>query len=108
MNKIQKAIVIAGGVVVLGSILFPPYAAMKLHIEENVHGFIGYHPIWDPPTREYAYQVLHGERFDPTSGVDLSSYTVIFNKVRFVFNLVIVLLISSVLLALFRKRRKNV
>jgi len=108
MNKIQKVIILLGVIAFLALVLFPPYAAMKLPREENVHGFIGYHPIWKPPTAEYAYEVLIGEEYDSVDGMDLSSFLVIFNKVLFIFNFIVLFLISFVLLIVFRKRGQKI
>jgi hypothetical protein len=97
MVRIRRAIVLLSAIVFIVMVLFPPYAAMKLPKEENVHAFIGYHPIWNPPNAEYAYKVLSGEPHDPADGADLSNYIVMFNKVRFIFNFMLLLLISLML-----------
>jgi len=107
MIKIRRVIFLLTVIVFLVLVLFPPYAAMKLPIEENVHGFIGYHPIWKPPTAQYAHEVLTGENYDPVSGIDLSSYKIIFNKVRFIFNFSILFLIYFVLQIVFRKKEQK-
>ena len=107
MNNIQRIIILAAVVLILVSVLFPPYAAGKLPVGENIHAGIGYHPIWKRPTVEYAYMVLHGEKYDPAAGVDLSSYFVMFNKVGFIFQLIAILLISSIMLIIFRKRKRT-
>jgi len=80
MNTIQRVIILAAIVLIVLSVLFPPYAAGKLPVGENIHSGIGYHPIWKPPTVEYA-----------------------FNKVGFIFQLIVILLISSVMLFIVRK-----
>jgi hypothetical protein len=106
MNTIQKVILLAALVLIILTVLFPPYAAGIRPVEENIHSGIGYHPIWKPPTVEYAYSVLHKTKYDPAAGVDLSSYFVMFNKVGFIFQLVVILLVSSLLLFIFRRRKK--
>lgn len=107
MNKIQRFIILTAIVLILVSVLFPPYAAGKLPIGENIHAGIGYHPIWKRPSVEYAYMVLHGEKYDPAAGIDLSSYFVMFNKVGFILQLIAILLISSIMLIVFRKRKRS-
>jgi len=107
MNKIQRVIILASIVLILVSAIFLPYAAGKLPVGEDIHGSIGYHPIWKRPTVEFAYMVLHGEKYDPATGVDLSGYFVMFNKIGFIFQLMVILLVSSILLIIFRKRRKT-
>jgi len=107
MNNIQRIIILAAVVLILVSVLFPPYAAGKLPVGENIHAGIGYHPIWKRPTVEYAYMVLHGEMYDPSAGVDLSGYFVMFNKVGFIFQLIAILLISSIMLIIFKKRKRT-
>jgi len=107
MNTIQRVIILAAIVLIVLSVLFPPYAAGKLPVGENIHSGIGYHPIWKPPSVEYAYGVLHKEKYDPAAGVDLTGYFVMFNKVGFIFQLIVILLISSIMLFIFRKRRRT-
>jgi hypothetical protein len=106
MNTIQRVIILAAIILIVLSALFPPYAAGRLPVGESIHSGIGYHPIWKPPTVEYAYGVLHKEKYDPAAGVDLTGYFVMFNKVGFIFQLVVILLISSIMLFIFRKRRR--
>ena len=107
MNTIQKVIILVAIVLIILSVLFPPYAAGIRPVGENIHSGIGYHPIWKPPTVEYAYGILHKAKYDPAAGIDLSGYFVMFNKVGFIFQLVAILLVFSLLLFIFRRRRKT-
>lgn len=108
MNKIRKIILSLAMIVVVIMILFPPYAAMKLPIGNNIHGSLGYHPIWNPPDAKYAYEVLTGEQYDPVNENELSNYKVIFNKVGFLFSLAILIIVTTVLLRIFRSKRQKV
>jgi hypothetical protein len=108
MNNIQKIIVSVAIVIVVVMILFPPYAAMKLPVGNNVHGSLGFHPIWNPPDAVNAYESLTGEKYDSANEGELSSYVIIFNKVRFIFDLIILVIVTSVLLVIFRSRRQKV
>jgi hypothetical protein len=107
MNKKQKVVISLGIFVLIVMVLFPPYAGGKKPLGEAVHGSLGFHPIWNPPDAEYAYEALIGEEYDPAEGTDLSEYVVIFNKVGFIFNVIVLLLVSSVLLMVFRKKKQK-
>ena len=107
MNAIQRVIILAAIVLIVLTVLFPPYAAGIRPVGRNIHSGIGHHPIWKPPTVEYAYGVLHKKKYDPAAGIDLSGYFVMFNKVGFIFQLVVIILVSSLMLFIFRRRRKT-
>ena len=108
MNKVQKIVISSAIIVVLIMILFPPYAAMKLPIGNNIHGSLGYHPIWDPPDAVYAYETLTGEKYDSANEEELSNYKVIFNKVGFIFSLIVLAIITTTLLIIFRNKKQQV
>jgi hypothetical protein len=107
MNRIQKIVLSLAMIVVVIMILFPPYAAMKLPIGNNIHGSLGYHPIWNPPNAEYAYEALTGEKYDPVNENELSNYIVIFNKVGFIFNMVILIIVTTALFRILRSKRQT-
>jgi hypothetical protein len=106
MNTIQRIVILTAVVLILLSILFPPFAAGKLPVGKNIHRGIGYHPIWNRPTIEYAYEVLHGQKYDAAAGEDLSSYFVMLNKVDFIIRIIFILLIASIMLIVFRKKKR--
>ena len=97
---------IVGSLVLLAMILFPPYFAMKEPLSEGKHTGIGYHPIWAPPQADYAYKILNNVEYDQSTGIGLSDYSVRFNKVLFVFEIVILILSSGALIFLFSIIRK--
>ena len=103
MIGIQRVFILLGVIALVILVVFPPYAAIRLPREDNVHGFIGYHPIWSPPTAEQAHAVLAGEKYDPSSDIDLSRYVVMFNKVRFIFNLLVLFIVFSALQIVLRR-----
>lgn len=106
MNNIQRLIILTAVVLILLSILFPPFAVGKLPVGENIHRGIGYHPIWNQPTVEYAYEVLHGQKYSPVTDEDLSDYFVMFNKVGFILQIIFILIIDFIMLIVFRKKRR--
>lgn len=108
MNKKQKVVISSAILLLIVMVLFPPYAGGKKPLGEDIHGSLGFHPIWNPPDTEYAYEALTGEEYDPAEGADLSEYVVIFNKVGFIFNIIVLSLVSSVLMMIFRKKRKKI
>jgi hypothetical protein len=63
-KAIHKIIVSLFFLVLVIKILFPPLAVMKMDGDSIAkHAFVGYHPIWDPPTKKYAYEFLEEKRF---------------------------------------------
>jgi len=105
MNTKQRIVILAAGLLIILTVLFPPFAAGKLPVGENIHRGIGYHPIWNQPTVEYAYEVIHGQKYAAAAGEDLAGYFVMLNKVAFIIQIIFILLISSVILIVFRKKK---
>jgi len=106
MNTMQRIIILTAVVLIFLSAIFPPFAAGKLPVGENIHRSIGYHPVWKRPTVEYAYMILFGQKYDPAAGEDLSDYFVMFNKVGFIIQIIFILLIASIMLIVFRKKKR--
>lgn len=107
-----KIIISVFFVVLILMVLFPPYAVMKMDSDTiTKHAFVGYHPIWNPPTQIFAYEFLEEKPFvkndSPGFAVQLSSYLVIFNKVRFITNMIILIFVTSALLLIFRQRKQR-
>ena len=91
-------------------VMFPPYAVMKMEGGKIAkHGFAGYHPFWNAPTKQFAYEFLERKPFveDASPGVEdpLSPYVVRFNKVRFIFNAVFLIVVAGVLRLIFRNKK---
>ena len=53
-------ILATGVAVVLLMVLFPPYFGVYDQTGVNRHTGLGYHPIWNPPSRAEAYATIHG------------------------------------------------
>lgn len=112
MKRSTKAILFAFFTVLILMVVFPPYAIMIME-GDNIarHAFVGYHPIWDPPTKIFAYEFLEKKPFvkndSPGFAVQLPSCIVIFNKIRFITNISILIFVASVLLLIFRQRKQT-
>jgi len=78
-------------------VLFPPYYGRMLASEGEVHSNLGYYPVWDPPTSDECRARLREIFRDAPEAVllaqgnDLAAYRVGFNKIRFAFNVVVLL-----------------
>ena len=93
-------------------VLFPPYAVMKIEGNSTAkHDFVGYHPIWNPPTKIFAYEHLektsYVEDASTSTKIELSAYVVIFNKIRFIGNAILLIIGTSVLLLIFKRKQKR-
>ena len=113
MNRKQKVVVIIEAAVLAAMFVFPPYAGIDRESDGRIHAFLGYYPFWSPPSSEDVFQFLRqrfpGELDGVAQSIDesrLSSFDPIFNKVRFVFNATLSLLVTTLLLAVFRTGKK--
>ncbi|MEE9443769.1 MAG: hypothetical protein V3V99_13990 [candidate division Zixibacteria bacterium] len=116
----QKIILILALIVLIIMILFPPFYAGKKPFSEGIHdGNMGYYPIWNPPSLEDGYIYLYecGLVKDTISNLSMphkqaggqtvfQGYVVGFNKVKFTFGVIILLVITSILLLIYRKKEK--
>jgi hypothetical protein len=103
MHKQQKGILVVAALVLLVMILFPPYYGIDRESGGRLHAFIGYHPVWDPPSASDVYQRLTPAAPEGSSPGDLSSFEARLNVVRLAFNLA--LLGVAAVLAKFALRR---
>ncbi len=106
-----------GAAVLLLMVLFPPYFGVYDQAGINRHTGLGYYPIWNPPSQAEAYALIHGTSPDaaqPESGrgftrsveEHLALTRVVFNKVGFVIQCIllgIAVTLASVVVA--RRRR---
>jgi hypothetical protein len=115
MKPRAKHILAVAVVVLLLMVLFPPYFGVYDQPGANLHTSLGMHPIWDPPSLAEAYVAIHGESHDAALQLPaaersrvteerLALTRVGFNKVGFVFEVVVLALVSSVV-GLLRRRQ---
>jgi hypothetical protein len=119
MNRQKRTILSISGVVLGLMILFPPYWVMYEQPGDNLHTGVGHHPIWSPPTPAFAFETLHGYAYGDSIVGDseearlrvaesrLAASITGFNTVGFVFNTVILIILTGGALLLFGRRRKR-
>lgn len=114
MNRKQKVVIIIAVAVLVAMIVFPPYAGIDRGSEGRIHGSLGFYPFWNPPTSQDVFDFLRQEFPGELDGVQqnmddtrLSSFEPIFNKVMFIFNATLSLLVAAILLVVFRTRKKG-
>ena len=101
-----KHVLALAAAVFLLMVFFPPYFGVYDQAESNLHMPLGWHPIWSPPSQADAYRAIHGESLDSVlAGSAAERSRVIeerlaltrvgFNKVMFVFQVVVVALVAS-------------
>jgi hypothetical protein len=100
-------------------VLWPPYAVMYDPGGLNVHGPIGYHPVWSAPSPDAALEMLSERlrRDSPDTAAVLDSVTaagfqtgsvrVIMNTVMLTFQIIALALITVVSLWILHRRRKS-
>ena len=116
MNTKQKVVIVCEVVLLLLMFIFPPYAGIDTESDGRIHAFLGYYPVWDPPSSEDVFHALR-QRFPSLGGLSasaddvndarLSSFSPLFNKVRLIFNVTVSLLIIGLLLILLRSKQRK-
>jgi hypothetical protein len=104
MNRYQKgmlALFTCGLVLMLS---FPPYFGIDGASQGRIHAFLGYHPFWDPPTREEALAVLSEAGAEPGRSLQLTDLRVDRNNVRLTLNVLGLVLASSIAILALRTR----
>jgi hypothetical protein len=104
MNRYQRGILalFACGLVLMLS--FPPYFGIDEGSQGRVHAFLGFHPFWDPPTREDALAVLSEAGAEPGRSLQLTDLRVGRNNVRLTLNVLGLVLASSIAILALRTR----
>ena len=106
MNKRQRVLLICSIVGFVLMLLFPPYFVIDSQSQGRIHSPIGYHPAWDPPSKEDGHEVLMKRGLIPEEGIEVAPLVIGKNVVLLVFNTVFLLLITSAGLYLLRTRNK--
>ena len=119
MNRRKRTILSISGVVLGLMILFPPYWVMYEQPGDSLHTGVGYHPIWSPPTPAFAFETLHGYAYGDSivgdseearlgvAGSRLASSLVGFNKVGFVLEAVVLVILTGAALLIFGRERNT-
>ncbi len=104
MNSRQKYTISLAGLFIVALILFPPYFGIDVESEGRVHAFIGYRPVWSPPSAEQVYEILTSESASDVDVARLSSFEARLNVVRLAFNVFVLVIVAVVALIVFRQR----
>jgi hypothetical protein len=88
--------------------IFPPYFGIDRENARQVHAQLGYYPFWSPPSSSDVFQAL-SEQFPSIRGQEerLESFESGLNKVLLTFNVVLSLLVTGVLLFIFRTKKTS-
>ncbi|UCD25148.1 MAG: hypothetical protein JSW51_04270 [Gemmatimonadota bacterium] len=116
MPKPKHLLVVATAILLL-MVLFPPYFGVYDQSGVNRHTSLGWHPIWNPPSQAEAYRVIHDEPHDAVPDVPesdrrraaeerLALTRVGFNKVGFVFQLIVLCAVTAVGVVIVRRWRR--
>jgi len=112
MMKASVILVGVGAFVIALMILFPPYFVIDSQSNGRVHGPIGYHPIWKPPTSEYGYLRVHSKDYEGQSVPEISkerleSYKIRVNRVGLTIQSIVVVLLVSIGVAVMERRQRR-
>lgn len=112
MTKANVILLGVGAFVIAIMILVPPYFVIDSQSNGRVHGPIGYHPIWKPPTSEYGYIRLHSKdpEAEPVSKISkerLDSYEIGVNKVGLTMQSILVVMLVSFGVAVIKTRQRR-
>jgi hypothetical protein len=103
MNRPQLGILLLLVVGLAAMVAFPPYFGMDVTSDGRIHGFLGYHPAWDPPSQEGAYAILLDDGLVPASGVQASNLAVRTNVIRMALNALAFVILCLVGVRLLRR-----
>jgi len=105
MSRTQIAVAGVAVVLILLMLAFPPYFGIDVESGGTLHGSIGRHPIWNPPSSEYVCHALNPEAVE-VCREDSSAYRSGLNKVRLVLQEVLLVAGSLVILLVVRRRER--
>ena len=89
-----------GGLIVM--VLFPPFFAMDITSNGQIHGVLGYFPVWEPPTQQHALAIFTESGVVPDGGVRASDLAIRRNVFRLSLSAITLFLLCLVGFALLR------
>lgn len=95
MNKLKFFVHLVYAISLITLSVFPPYYGKDIASNGKIHCFLGYYAIWDKPTSNIVYNKLVDEgKVDegliPDQNFErMQDFVTEFNKVRYIFNLII-------------------
>ena len=118
-SKARAIVLLAAGALLLVMVLWPPYAVMYDPAGHNVHGPIGYHPVWSAPSADAAVAML-SERIRQdypdtaaildsvtVAGIQTGSVRVIMNQVMLTFQIIVLSLLTVASMWILRRHRRS-
>ena len=104
MNRRQFVLMglFLGGLIAMA--LFPPFFGMDITSNGQIHGALGYFPVWEPPTQQHALAILTESGVAQEGGVRASDLAVRRNVVGLTINAIVLLLLCLIGFALLRTR----
>ena len=73
MNRPRLGVLSLLVIGLVAMLIFPPYFAVDMTSNGRIHGSLGYHPAWDPPSQERALAILSDGGILPDSGVQAAT-----------------------------------
>ncbi len=107
MNGRQWVVAGLASLALLLMLLFPPYFGIDRTSDGRVHAFLGYHPLWAPPTATDALPVLAGEAVAPYAGTEPQNVDVRMDLVRLGINVIALAIAVGAGLFVLRSSRRS-
>ena len=102
---------------VIISILFPPFFAIDASSKGEIHTGMGYFPIWNKPGNIDAFEILASSGMIDQSievseadeiNTNLDQFESHFNKIQFIFNLLVLIILMLVIRGLLKFLDKRI
>jgi hypothetical protein len=107
MNRSQWGVLVLFLTGVATMFLFPPFFGMDTTSDGQIHGSLGHHPAWNPPSQERAYSILLERGVLPESGVHVSDLAVRRNVVGLSVTALSLSVLCLICFLLLRSRREG-
>ena len=104
MNRRQLVLVVLFLSGLIAMFLFPPYFGIDITSNGQIHGPVGYFPVWEPPSQQQALAVLSESGVIPEGGVLAADLAVRRNVVGLVVNAIGLFLLCLIGFGLLRTR----
>ena len=101
-RQISFPVLFLGGLIAM--VLFPPYFGMDTTSNGQIHGGLGYFPVWEPPTQQHALALLTESGVVPEGGVRASDLAIRRNVVGLTVNAIVLFLLCLLGFALLGTR----
>ena len=105
MNAIERFTFAGAALALILIFLFPPFMCIDPESNGRVHGSLGHHSIWAPPSPEFAFRALYPDARELPDPERLTDFKPKVNVVRLTLDVLTITLAQVLVISILRALR---